>query len=89
MLHYKQGIMQVYFKSVSLGSDYRNALFVYVYGQQIMSLFLLFLPNLSSLPCDILKFGGDSNNSIFTTKCRFVWNSSIWTLFSCYIINSK
>lgn len=42
MLHYKQGIMQVYFNSVSLGSDYRNALFVHVYGQQIMSLFLLF-----------------------------------------------
>ena len=41
MLHYKQGIMQVCFNSVSLGSDYRNALFVHVYGQQIMSLFLL------------------------------------------------
>ena len=29
------------YNSVSLGSDYRNALFVHVYGQQIMSLFLL------------------------------------------------
>ena len=35
MLHYGQRITQVSFSSISMDSDYDNAVFVYVYGQQI------------------------------------------------------
>ena len=35
MLHYRQRITQVCFSSISIDSDYHNAVFVYVYGQRI------------------------------------------------------
>ena len=33
MLHYGQRITQVCFSSISMDSDYHNAVFAYVYGQ--------------------------------------------------------
>ena len=35
MLHYRQRITQVCINSITMDSDYHNAVFVYVYGQQI------------------------------------------------------
>ena len=35
MLHYGQLITQISFSSISMDSDYHNAVFAYVYGQQI------------------------------------------------------
>ena len=35
MLHYGQRITQISFSSISMGSDYRNAVFCYVHEQRI------------------------------------------------------
>ena len=35
MLHYGQRVTQVCFNSISMDSDYHNAVFVYVYGYRI------------------------------------------------------
>ena len=44
LLHYRQQLTQVCFSSISMDSDYQNAVFVYVYRQQETPEILLFFP---------------------------------------------
>ena len=49
------------FISISMDSDYHNAVFVNVYGQQITHQLLpCFCPYICSLPCHTLFHGGDT-----------------------------
>ena len=60
MLHYGLRITEVCFNSISINSDYHNAVFVCVYEQRITPwIFAVFFS--CSLPCHVLLYGGDTN----------------------------
>ena len=72
MLYYEQWIKQVCFSSISMDSDYHNAVFVYVYGQQKLLKFCCFCPDLCSLLCHVLFCGEDTNT---LSSCLWQFNA--------------